>query len=75
MKRADEEIDDQPCSSSETREDVEEISISVESTEEGTFSCTGQFTISTQLINPFLCFISSPTRRITTAALETKPIY
>lgn len=34
MKRADEEIDDQPCSSSGTREDVEEISISVESTEE-----------------------------------------
>ena len=38
MKKADEEVDDQPCSSSKIREDVEEISITVESIEEGVFS-------------------------------------
>ena len=35
MKKSDEETDGQPCSSSEIREDVEEISIRVESSCEG----------------------------------------
>lgn len=43
MKKVDEEFDDQPCSSSEIREDVEEISITVESIEEGVFNCAVEF--------------------------------
>lgn len=35
MRKSDEEVDDQPCTSSETREDFEEISIRVESIGEG----------------------------------------
>lgn len=37
MKESDEETDDKLCSSSEIRKDVEEISIRVESSVEGTY--------------------------------------
>ena len=42
MKESDEETDDKLCSSSEIRKDVEEISVRLESSVEGTYICRRQ---------------------------------